>query len=217
MGQSEALFLKNRDSLEMVKLIEPGTLAALLKAREVFMFKLFLTFILCGSSSLAFAVNSIESIQYDPNSNDRYDNLDTRSNSRSSPAYMGAEESKLRPDITSNRFISPRTPFDNEERRLTGGSQESRRELTAEDTSRSPQDMEMIRRIRSEITSNPSLSLNAQNVKVISQNGSVYLKGFVDDTNERIQVEEIARRFAGNRNVINQTSVQTQSGTSTQP
>jgi osmotically-inducible protein OsmY len=45
-------------------------------------------------------------------------------------------------------------------------------------------------------------------VKVINQNGQIYLKGPVANSTERTKVEDIAKRFAGNMTVVNQTYVE---------
>jgi hypothetical protein len=80
--------------------------------------------------------------------------------------------------------------------------------MTAQDTARSTNEMEMVRRIRSELTSSTDLSSHAHNVKVINQNGQIYLKGPVANATEKTKVEDIAKRFAGNMPVVNQTYVE---------
>jgi len=89
------------------------------------------------------------------------------------------------------------------------------KDLTAQDTSAQKSDTEMVRKIRSEITDNKDLSVNAHNIKIISQNNQIVLKGQVADANEKMKVEEIAKRFAGNTKVLNQTMIDSRSGSST--
>jgi hyperosmotically inducible periplasmic protein len=52
------------------------------------------------------------------------------------------------------------------------------------------------------------LSINAQNVKVITQDGKVTLRGPVKNANEKKQIEEIARSVAGDKNVDSQLEVE---------
>jgi osmotically-inducible protein OsmY len=89
------------------------------------------------------------------------------------------------------------------------------KDLTAQDTSAQKSDAEVVRKIRSEITDNKDLSVNAHNIKIISQNNQIVLKGQVADANEKMKVEEIAKRFAGNTKVLNQTMIDSRSGSST--
>jgi hyperosmotically inducible periplasmic protein len=80
--------------------------------------------------------------------------------------------------------------------------------MTAEDTNRAENPTELVQRIRREITADDALSVNAHNVKIISQSGQIYLKGPVNNMTEKSKVEAIAKRMAGNTNVVNQTYVQ---------
>lgn len=81
-------------------------------------------------------------------------------------------------------------------------------DLTAQDTSRNAKEVELVRRIRSEITDTKNLSMRAQNIKVINQNGQIYLKGPVANATEQTKVEQIAKKMAGNTAVINETYVE---------
>jgi len=248
-----------------------------------------LTSFFISSVSLAVSTNAttmdsetVESntVRYGSNSNDRFNNLDNRSNSMSSPSHYGAEQRVLgEPENTSRmtggssgdpanydwereagnpttdwesgRAMSPsdanratgsstyheksvdRTPSNTMDRnraadmdantnmnRSTGGSSDTaagaaaagsaaNTGMTAQDTAtRTQSETELVRRIRSEITSSSDLSIRAHNVKIINQNGQIYLKGPVANTMEKSKVEEIAKRMAGNTNVVNQTYVE---------
>jgi osmotically-inducible protein OsmY len=48
----------------------------------------------------------------------------------------------------------------------------------------------------------------AQNVKIITQDGKVALRGPVKSEDEKRQIEEIALRIAGDGNVINEIEVE---------
>lgn len=238
-------------------------------------------------SSAAFAVSTnattmdsetadSSTVHYGTNTNDRYNNLDTRSNSQSSPAQYGAERNTLGepenlsrttggstadPDTSTldwdREAGNPTTEWERSQSgapsnvnratggstmdqdrypsgrmqkpmhqpdstRSTGGSSETNMGaapgaaagaaagtgVTAQETGRTTADAEMVRKIRAEITSNTDLSTRAHNVKVINQNGQIYLKGPVANMMEKSKVEEIAKRMAGNTAVVNQTYVE---------
>ena len=52
------------------------------------------------------------------------------------------------------------------------------------------------------------ISTDAHNVKIITQDGKVTLRGPVKSEDEKRQIEEIAVRFAGDGNVINEIEVE---------
>ena len=52
-----------------------------------------------------------------------------------------------------------------------------------------------------------TMSVNAQNVKIITQDGKVTLRGPVKTAAEKTRIEEIARAVAGDNNVDNQLEV----------
>jgi hyperosmotically inducible periplasmic protein len=54
------------------------------------------------------------------------------------------------------------------------------------------------------------MSVNAHNVKIITQDGKVTLRGPVKSADEKKQIEEIARSVAGNDNVDSQLEVEKQ-------
>jgi osmotically-inducible protein OsmY len=78
-------------------------------------------------------------------------------------------------------------------------------ELTAQDQSMgTAEDVELTRKIRSLITDDDSLSTYAHNVKIITLNGYVTLKGPVKNADEKATVELYARKFAQNAKINNQ-------------
>lgn len=79
--------------------------------------------------------------------------------------------------------------------------------ITADVQSNSPRDLELTRKIRSEIMALKDISSNAQNVKVISSGGQVYLRGPVNSEAERASVVQAAIKVAGVSNVTNQIEV----------
>ncbi len=52
------------------------------------------------------------------------------------------------------------------------------------------------------------MSVNAQNVKIITQDGKVTLRGPVKSEDEKMQIDKIAHEVAGPANVDNQLEVQ---------
>jgi len=79
--------------------------------------------------------------------------------------------------------------------------------LTPGDQGSSPADFATTRAIRKEITSTKELSVNARNVKIITTNGVVTLRGPVTTDNEKRLIGEIASKVARSTNVNNQLEV----------
>jgi hyperosmotically inducible periplasmic protein len=68
---------------------------------------------------------------------------------------------------------------------------------TADQQSNNSTDMEMTRQIRRSLMHDKSLSTSAHNVKVITQQGTVTLKGPVKSEEEKLEVEKKAAEVAG--------------------
>lgn len=79
--------------------------------------------------------------------------------------------------------------------------------LTPLDQGSSEGDILITRRIRQEILAREGLSGNARNIKVITVNGRVTLRGPVNDEAEKEAINAIATRLAANGNVDNQIEV----------
>ena len=69
------------------------------------------------------------------------------------------------------------------------------------------QDITLTADIRKQIVAHQDMSVNARNVKIITADGKVTLRGPVDSTSERDVIEKIARDVAGKDNVDNQLEV----------
>lgn len=80
-------------------------------------------------------------------------------------------------------------------------------ELTAEQQGGKKSDVELTRLIRKGLVAHDELSTNAKNLKIITRDGVVTLKGPVATRDEMKKVEEIARLEAGDHNVINEIQV----------
>lgn len=81
-------------------------------------------------------------------------------------------------------------------------------EVTADQQKMNAADRELTRKIRRSIMADKSLSVNAHNIKIISQDGVVTLKGPVNSVDEKKTLVEKAVAVAGNTNkVTDQISV----------
>lgn len=69
--------------------------------------------------------------------------------------------------------------------------------LTADDQSNASSDVELTAKIRRALTKNEALSVYAHNVKIITRQGNVVLKGPVRSLEEKGVVEKTAIGFAG--------------------
>jgi hyperosmotically inducible protein len=79
--------------------------------------------------------------------------------------------------------------------------------LTPFDQGESAADREMTAKIRREVVDLPDLSINAQNVKIITNGGKVTLRGPVASQAERDAIQKIAEEAAGAEHVDNQLEV----------
>ncbi len=81
--------------------------------------------------------------------------------------------------------------------------------LTPQKQSNDKSDVEVTRRVRQAIVKDGTLSTDAHNVKIITQNGIVTLRGPVDTAEERAAIAAKARRVAGVKKVDDQLEVST--------
>lgn len=79
-------------------------------------------------------------------------------------------------------------------------------EKTPVSQSQSDADIKLTANIRQKVT-DTKLSVNAQNIKIITQNGQVTLRGPVNSVEEKQQLETIANGIAGADNVDSQLEV----------
>ena len=80
-------------------------------------------------------------------------------------------------------------------------------EPTADQGKNNNSDRETMRKIRGAILNDKSLSTYAHNIKIISQDGKVTLKGPVHTEDEKKSIEAKAKEIAGDGNVTNQITV----------
>ena len=80
-------------------------------------------------------------------------------------------------------------------------------ELDARDQGISKADVEVTRKIRQEVVGEKSFSSSAKNIKIITREGHVTLKGPVQNTTEKQKIEELAVKVAGKKHVNNEIEV----------
>jgi hyperosmotically inducible protein len=78
---------------------------------------------------------------------------------------------------------------------------------TSGNQSNSPEDVKITATIRRAIVRDHSLSATAKNVKIITANGVVTLRGPVRDEAEKTKIAELAQSAAGNAQIDNQLEV----------
>jgi hyperosmotically inducible protein len=78
---------------------------------------------------------------------------------------------------------------------------------TADQQKMNPNDRAVTQKIRAEIMKDKSLSTYAHNVKIITQDGKVTLKGPVRTADEKSAIEAKANAIAGDGNVTSQIEV----------
>jgi hyperosmotically inducible protein len=117
------------------------------------------------------------------------------------PAYAGGvyRAYKVEPYFTSNA-----TQPDNAERNVRDRNDST---LTPLDQGHSQTDRDTTAQIRKEIVAGKDLSVNAHNVKIITIDGRVTLRGPVNTAQEKQLIGEIADRIARSGNVDNQLEV----------
>src|ERR1700736_6685931 len=117
----------------------------------------------------------------------------------SAAAFLPAQDQPAKPD-TSTKATKPDNTRANQADRTAGG-------VTADQQKNNKTDKETARQIRKALVGDKSLSTYAHNVKVISQNGTVTLKGPVKTEDEKKAVEAKAAEVAGASNIKNEITV----------
>ena len=79
--------------------------------------------------------------------------------------------------------------------------------VTADKQMQNESDLEITRKIRMALTDDKTLSTYAKNVKIISRQGKVTLRGPVNTTEERMKVENYASSVAGMANITNEIEI----------
>jgi hyperosmotically inducible periplasmic protein len=88
-------------------------------------------------------------------------------------------------------------------------NKEHSKALTADQQSENKADLKITQNIRRAVMKDKSLSQYAHNVKIITRDGAVTLKGPVRTEKEKKAIEKVAARIAGKENVTSELQVTT--------
>ena len=81
---------------------------------------------------------------------------------------------------------------------------------TSGDQSNTSDDLQITQAIRRGLMKDDNLSSDAKNIKVITANGQVTLRGPVNNAREKTKVEQIAKSAAGGARIVDQLDVKNQ-------
>ena len=105
-------------------------------------------------------------------------------------AALAADNEKTKPDNTAVN-----------ERDRSGDS------LTSGDQSNSSADLKITQAIRQALMKDSGLSMTAKNIKVITTNGQVTLRGPVKTAQEKTKIDQLAKSAAGGAHIDDQLDV----------
>jgi hyperosmotically inducible periplasmic protein len=106
--------------------------------------------------------------------------------------------------ITTLMADDKTTPVDNTAQNERDRSGETK---TSGDQSNSPEDLKLTADIRRAIMKDSSLSMIAKNIKIITADAQVTLRGPVNTAEEKTKIDQIAKSVAGDVKVDNQLEV----------
>ncbi len=101
-----------------------------------------------------------------------------------------AADDKTKPDNTATN-----------ERDRSGETQ------TSGDQSNSSADLKITQAIRQALMKDGELSMTAKNIKIITDNGQVTLRGPVKNAQEKAKIDQLARSAAGGAKIVDQLDV----------
>lgn len=81
--------------------------------------------------------------------------------------------------------------------------------VTPIDQGNSPADLEMTQKLRKDLVADDTLSVDAKNVKIITNDGVITLRGPVKNATERATIEAKVRRLAGSDRIIDEIEIET--------
>lgn len=102
---------------------------------------------------------------------------------------------------------TPATPNPAPENTERNVSDSNNTTLTPEDQKETPADLKITATIRRAIVRRKSLSLDAHNIKIITINGVVTLRGPVENSKEKNKIQAIAKKTRGVKQVDNQLEI----------
>ena len=104
----------------------------------------------------------------------------------------------------ANEQSTDNTPADNTAKNERDRSGDTK---TSGDQSNSPEDIKITAAIRRALVGDKSLSITAKNVKIITVNGVVTLRGPVNNANEKASISKLAQSASGKAKIDNQLEV----------
>ena len=104
----------------------------------------------------------------------------------------------------ANKPATDNTPADNTAKNERDKSGDTK---TSGDQSNSPEDIKITAAIRRAVVADKSLSMTAKNVKIITANGVVTLRGPVNNASEKATIGKLAKSGAGKLKIDNQLEV----------
>ena len=107
-------------------------------------------------------------------------------------------------DRSEDKQVSQTAEADNSGRNVRDRSGDTK---TPGDQSENEADRTITQNIRQAITADDSLSTNAKNVKIITSDGTVTLRGPVKSEKEKTEIEAKAKQVAGVKRVDNQLEI----------
>ena len=109
-------------------------------------------------------------------------------------AVLGCDIAKQSSTVKDNSAVNQRDQSDSAK--------------TPFDQNENQKDIDITANIRKQVV-DTKMSVNAQNVKIITQDGKVTLRGPVASAEEKSRIESIARKVAGDSNIDSQIDVTT--------
>lgn len=125
-------------------------------------------------------------------------------NSATAPGYS-ADLAPASTDTTGTAGPSAATPPDNTA--INQRDRDLEAVKTPIDQDENQRDVNITADIRKQVLAHENMSVNARNVKIITSQGKVTLRGPVETAEEKDVIEGIAKNVAGNDNVDNQIDV----------
>lgn len=158
-----------------------------------------------AASEPAMVPASLEDRQATPSQN--HGDVDTRA-----PAANGSTSDAVRLDPPAGAPSTPSSSAAAPPTAAADNTQVNKRDangaaLTPMDQNNNSTDLQITQKIRQSVMADGSLSFTAKNVKIITQNGKVTLRGPVNSPEERNAIDAAARKVAGSAQVDNQLEV----------
>jgi osmotically-inducible protein OsmY len=121
-------------------------------------------------------------------------------------AGLMLEAGSVQAERTTPRTLLADSKLENTERNVRDSGDTT---LTPEDQKETAGDRHLTAAIRRSVVNDKSLSLDAHNAKIITRNGTVTLRGPVENSAEKVKLQSIAQKMRGVKHVDNQLETKT--------